>query len=109
MKKKPLRVVVVGAGFFGTKRLAACLALPNDFQVIGVVDPVEKQRGRIAKQFGVQVTPNLKSLTQKADLAVIATPNAFHADMSIEAMKISSEEKQKILGGNVQRLLKLKS
>ena len=88
MKKKPLRVVIVGAGFFGTKRLSACLALPNDFQVIAVVDPVDEQRGRIAKQFGVPVAPNLKSLTQKADLAIIATPNAFHADMSIEAMKM---------------------
>lgn len=87
MKKKPIRVVIVGAGFFGTKRLSACLALQKDFQVVGVVDPVEEQRARIAKQFGVPVVQNLKSLTQKANLAIIATPNAFHAGMSIEAMK----------------------
>lgn len=87
MKKKPLRVVIVGAGFFGTKRLAACLELPNDFQVIGVVDPVTSQQERIAKQFGVPVSSTLAAFAQTADLAVIATPNAFHAKMSIEAMK----------------------
>lgn len=79
--------MIVGAGFFGTKRLAACLALSNDFQVVAVIDPAEKQRTRIAKQFGVPVIQNLKSLTQKADVAIIATPNAFHAEMSVEAMK----------------------
>lgn len=87
MKKKPLRVVIVGAGFFGTKRLAACLALSNDFQVVAVVDPAEEQRTRIAKQFGVAVAQNLKSVAQNADVAIIATPNAFHAQTSIEAMR----------------------
>ncbi len=87
MKKKPLRVVIVGAGFFGTKRLTACLALRNDFQIVGVVDPSETQQKRISDEFHVSVAPNLESLTEKADVAIVATPNAFHARMSIQAMK----------------------
>ncbi len=88
MEKKPIRVIVVGAGFFGTKRLSACLALKNDFRVIAVVDPVVEQRNRIAKQFGVPVVSSLTHLVGDADLAIIATPNGFHKIMSIQAMKL---------------------
>ena len=90
MKKKPIDVVIVGAGFFGTKRLMVCLAMPQDFRVVAVIDPARHQRDRITKQFHVPVASTLQGLTQKATLAIIATPNAFHTHMSIEAMKMGT-------------------
>ena len=56
MGKKPLRVVIVGGGFFGTKRLTACLSLPKEFRIIALVDPDVRARERIAQIFHI---PNL--------------------------------------------------
>lgn len=87
MKKSPLRVIIVGAGFFGTKRIAACIALPEAFTVVGVVDPAEDRRNSVAQGFRVPTFPDIPSVTGRADAAIIATPNAYHADASISAMK----------------------
>jgi len=87
MKKKLTRVVIVGAGSFGTKRLAACLAMPQDFKVVAVVDPSADQRARVTRDHHIPAIPDFQSLTEKADLAIIATPNLYHTRMSIKAMQ----------------------
>lgn len=88
MNTSPLRVIIVGAGFFGTKRLEACLALPNTFIVVGIVDPDESQRNTIKNHYKIPVGSTISELNILADLAVIATPNIYHADTSIEAMRL---------------------
>ncbi|MBP9814099.1 Gfo/Idh/MocA family oxidoreductase [Candidatus Woesebacteria bacterium] len=87
MKQSPLRVIVIGAGFFGTKRLEACLALPNTFTVVGVVDPDASSQERIKTRYKLPTASSLSLLNIPADLAIIATPNLYHAKASIEAMK----------------------
>lgn len=85
--KKRVRVVIVGAGAFGTKRLSACLAMPKIIEVVAVVDPSARQRDRISDSHHVLAVPDFQSLTKKADLAIIATPNVYHTEMSITAMR----------------------
>lgn len=87
MKKSTLRVVIVGGGFFGTKRLEACLALPEHFTVVGVIDPDPKQRERIERMYRVPTAQAWQTFSAPADLAIIATPNVYHASASIEAMR----------------------
>lgn len=79
--------MIVGAGSFGTKRLAACLDLPQHFKVVAVIDPSPKQRARVTDVFHVPAVPDFQSLKEKADLAIIAAPNLYHAPMSVEAMR----------------------
>lgn len=87
MKQYPMNVVIIGAGFFGSKRIAACLDLPNDFRVVGVVDPEESARARIEQQFHIPAASTLSPFYGKATLAIVATPNMFHTPMAIDALK----------------------
>jgi predicted dehydrogenase len=61
--------------------------MPDIFTVAGVVDPDPAQRTRIAELYRLPVAASLSSLTPRADIAIVATPNAFHASTSIAAMK----------------------
>ena len=87
MKNSPLRVVIIGAGFFGSKRLEACLSLPRVFRVVAVIDPAREQRTRVQETFRVPVFDRLGAFTEDADIAIVATPNMFHREASIDAMK----------------------
>jgi len=87
MKQSPLRVIIVGAGFFGTKRLEACLALPDTYTVVGIVDPDISSQERIKTQYKIPVAASMPLLKVNADMAIIATPNTYHAQASIDAMK----------------------
>ena len=87
MKKSPLRVVIVGGGFFGSKRLQACLELSETFQVMAVIDPSEQQRFHVMNTYHIPAVESFSMLSKPAELAIIATPNIFHAEASIEAMK----------------------
>lgn len=85
--RRLLKVVVIGAGLFGTKRLKACLSLPKDFRVVGVVDSSTGQREKIAQQFEIPVFGQLADFSGEADLAIISVPNAYHAAICVEALK----------------------
>lgn len=87
MEHTPIRVVIIGGGFFGSKRLEACLSLPNSFTVVAIVDPSEPQRAKIKEMYGLPTYKTLDDFPDLADLAIIATPNSFHADASISALK----------------------
>lgn len=84
---KIVRVVIVGAGLFGTKRLRACLALPADFQVVGVVDTSIKQQQRIQQEYGIPTFAKISEVPRDTDLAIISTPNMFHEPLTVEALR----------------------
>ncbi len=83
---RKLRVIVVGAGLFGTKRLHACLALPSDFEVVGVVDTSVDQQKKIRTQYGVPTFGHIAQAPKGTDLAIISTPNTFHERLTIGAL-----------------------
>lgn len=84
---KPLRVVVVGLGSMGSRRLR-CLKALGETAVLGV-DPRADRRRRAEREYGVPtcetVTPTLLAL---ADAVVISTPPDKHGpyiDMALKA------------------------
>lgn len=83
----PLKSIIIGAGLFGTKRLRACLDMPRDFTVVGIIDSSDAQRKNIQKQFHIPTYSSLSEMKETADFAIVATPNAYHADMTISALK----------------------
>ncbi len=81
-----VRAVIVGAGLFGTKRLRACLAMPTEFDVVGVVDILPDQREKIRSQFHVPTFGHISETPKDVDLAIISTPNAFHERLTVESL-----------------------
>ncbi len=86
-RSAPLGVIIVGAGYFGTKRIQACLALKNDMRVIGVVDPAKGQREHILKHFQIPTYADLADVPRSPNaLAVIAAPNLYHGPLAKQAL-----------------------
>jgi predicted dehydrogenase len=84
----PLRTVVVGGGHFGTKRIQSCLKLQGDFIIVGVIEPSKERAQEIINTYKLPVFSSFHALNVTADLAIIATPNAFHADSCINALSL---------------------
>jgi predicted dehydrogenase len=86
--KSPLRTIVIGGGYFGTKRIESCLFLHDDFTIVGVIDPSETQSKKIANKYAIPVFPSLREFSEAADLAIIATPNVYHAGSCVKALSL---------------------
>ncbi len=85
---RPIGTIIVGAGYFGQKRLDACKSLQKEYRVVGVVDTDKKVLQHISKKYHVPVSASLSLFTNKADLAIIATPNAYHTKQCIDALSL---------------------
>lgn len=82
-----LKTVIIGAGSFGTKRLEACLSMPGDFRVVGVVDPSSSRQQTISQTFRIPTFGSLAELKETPDFAIISTPNRDHVAVSVETLK----------------------
>jgi len=86
---KPVRVIVLGAGSRGTAYSEYIQKHPEDAVVIGVADPVEFRRGRIAEMFDIPSEnvwddwSGAGEVERLADAAIIATPDALHAEPAV--------------------------
>ncbi len=86
---KKLRVVIIGCGYFGQKRLQACLHLKNKLQIVGVVDADKKRAADTGKAYRLPFAFSLSEFFgfATADIAIIAVPNNQHAALVVEALK----------------------
>jgi predicted dehydrogenase len=88
--RPPLRVGIVGVGNIGSVHVANFRALEREGMVTlaGVADHVEERRAAFAAQ-GIPAFPNLTELLGARDLdaVVVAVPNRFHAENTIEALE----------------------
>ncbi|MFH0750162.1 MAG: Gfo/Idh/MocA family oxidoreductase [Candidatus Gottesmanbacteria bacterium] len=86
--KKRLRIAVVGCGYFGLKRIRACLDIQSVATLVGVVDTNKPLAKQIGTQFSVHYATSISALKQTTpvDAVIIATPNAYHAPCVIEAL-----------------------
>jgi len=86
---KPVRVLVIGAGSRGTAYSRYIQQHPGDAIVVGVADPSEFHRSRIAEMFDIpigNVWDDWSGAADKprlADAAIIATPDSLHVDPAI--------------------------
>ena len=84
---KAVAILIVGAGSRGTTY--ASLARPNEARVVGVAEPRDGWRERMAEAHGVppaNVTRDWRELASRAKLAdavVIATPDRLHVEPAI--------------------------
>ncbi len=88
---KRARIGVVGAGGIGAAaHLPAIVALPEEAELVAIVDLDEQRRTDAGREFG---TDNLYSDLavmldeQKPDIVVVATPPHLHEPIAIQAMR----------------------
>lgn len=84
----PIRVGVVGAGFFGTMIANAC-AGHDSFAVVAVADPVADASQRLAAIHSARAYVSFIELVNDGavDLVVVATPNHLHAEPAVAALQ----------------------
>ncbi|MEK6249174.1 MAG: Gfo/Idh/MocA family oxidoreductase [Planctomycetales bacterium] len=85
MTDDKIRIAVVGSGHLG--RYHARLAASNDsFQLVAVVDPMEKARQELADELDVQACSDHRQLIGQIDAAVVATPTLNHHQVGMELL-----------------------
>lgn len=86
---KKLRVLVVGCGYFGEKRIQACIRLKSHLSLVGVVDTDKKRARKTGISLHVPYASSIQKflLSTPADMAIVAVPNSHHAAVVCEALK----------------------
>ncbi len=81
----PIRTVVAGVGYIGSRHAALVHAHPA-FELVGVAEPAP-DRAATATAFGAPVYPTLAaSLAVAPELVVVAAPNDRHIPLALEAL-----------------------
>ena len=81
-----MKLVVVGVGYWGPKLVRNFLAL-DEIDAVIAVDLEQKKLLSIKREFpSVEISRDLKSSLEKADLAVIATPVSTHFELASQAI-----------------------
>jgi len=89
MNKKPVTLVVIGAGSRGFTYAQYASENPELAQVVGVAEPRSYYRDRMAQEHQIpveNVTADWQELARRdrfADIVVIATPDKLHAEPAI--------------------------
>ena len=73
----PIRLAVVGAGKLGGYHANLAAKLP-EFDLVGVVDPMEPAREALAEKTGSEAFADLDAVIDRIDAAVLATPTRLH-------------------------------
>jgi predicted dehydrogenase len=89
--RRPLNVAIIGCGAVGQREAAAVSAIP-DLQLVAISDfgPAFRHLAlRMGSEYGCDTVHDWRHLVARndIDIVVVATPNCFHREMSIEAMK----------------------
>lgn len=86
----PIRVGIVGAGFFGGMIARACAQHPS-FAVTAITDVSVEAAARLADEHGAAVADDHTALARRddVDLVMIATPNHLHVEPAIAALGAS--------------------
>ena len=86
---RQLTVGIIGGGLITqVEHLPNLLALPEMFRVAGVVDPSGTTRTHLAARWGVPVFETAEALlAMPLDGVVIATPDCYHAELSVLALQ----------------------
>jgi predicted dehydrogenase len=83
MKKRRLRMAVIGAGHLGTIHTRLLRSI-DDVELIGVVDPRAEARDRVAAEFETAAFDDHRRLIGKIDAAIIAASTEHHYWIGME-------------------------
>lgn len=85
MTTDKIRIAVIGSGHLG--RFHARLAAANDaYQLVAVVDPLERARQQLADELDCQACSDHRSLIGQIDAAVVATPTRNHHQVGMDLL-----------------------
>ena len=81
-----LKLAIIGAGHLG--RIHARLAKGNEqLEVVGVVEPVAAARASVASELELPTFDDYRSVLDKIDAAIVATPTVYHYDVASTLMR----------------------
>lgn len=93
---RPLTAIIIGAGDRGGRAYAPyAQEFPNEFQIVGVAEPIQERRERIVNNNDIQ-EENIFHTWQEmlatdkkiADIAIIATQDRDHYEPTMKALKL---------------------
>jgi UDP-N-acetylglucosamine 3-dehydrogenase len=89
MAKKKLGVAVIGSGSIATHRHAPEYAAHPDVEILAFVDRVPERAEKLAKRYGAKAFSKADDVLslKGVDAVSICTPNAFHAQLTVAALK----------------------
>lgn len=89
MAKKQIGVAVIGSGSIATHRHAPEYAANPNVKLLGFADRVPERAEKLAKKYGVKAFEKWEDLLdlKGVDAVSVCTPNAFHAPITIAALK----------------------
>jgi predicted dehydrogenase len=86
-----IRVVVVGGGFVSqVVHLPSLRVLDDYFELVGLAEPSEKVRTRVASLYGIdRVADDYRKLIEcsLADAVIVCSPNSTHAEVVLAALE----------------------
>lgn len=91
---RPVRLIVVGAGNRGHSYAKYALAHPQEVRIVGVAEPRDFQRGRLAAEHGIpeeRVWSDWRELLHQprlADGVIIATQDEQHVEPAVALAKL---------------------
>jgi predicted dehydrogenase len=77
----PVRLAVVGVGHLGRQHARVAADLPGA-RLEGVHDHNEGRAQEVAREYGLEVLPDLESVARRAEAVIVATPTASHAEIA---------------------------
>ena len=75
-----LRVAVIGYGKLGSIH-ARLINESKDFELVGIVDPLEDNRIKAIDELGVRTTSSAGEMLDEIECAIVATPTRFHYEV----------------------------
>jgi predicted dehydrogenase len=78
MSQSPILLAIVGVGHLGRQHARVAATLPGA-RVVGVHDHHEGRATEVAREFGLEVLPDLESVARRAQAVIVATPTVSHA------------------------------
>lgn len=89
MAKKKIGVALIGSGSIATHRHAPEYDAHPDVEIVAFVDPVLERAEKLAKKYGAKAYSKAEEVLglKSVDAVSICAPNAFHAPLTIAALK----------------------
>jgi predicted dehydrogenase/nucleoside-diphosphate-sugar epimerase len=90
LMRDPIRVAIVGCGAIADFHLQALAAIPAArCTALFDVDPKRAEAIRARHSLDAEIVTTLDEVAQRADAAVVAVPNRFHAEYCIRLLRAS--------------------
>lgn len=85
MNQQPVRVAVVGVGYFGSLHCQKLAGLPNT-KLVAVVDQNQRRANEIAARFGSEALSSHNDLIDRVQGAIVSTPASTHGAIAADLL-----------------------